>query len=70
MKTTGIVILWVVFIAAGIAVLVTLGAGLAWGACSMRYARTDLESRWVFPSGCQIKFNGKWIPEDRYRVIP
>ena len=53
-----------------IAAIVAVFMGLAWVSCSFRYARTDIEARWVFPGGCQVKFQDKWVPEDRYRVLP
>lgn len=35
--------------------------------CSQRYG--DLENRYKWFVGCQIKHGGKWISSDKYRVV-
>ena len=35
--------------------------------CSARFP--DIENRYQIISGCMVKTNEGWIPDDRYRVI-
>ncbi len=47
-----------------------------WGAyamdaasCKRKWLESGFQSRYYIIGGCQIKYQGRWIPEERYRVV-
>lgn len=67
MKTEDVigVILFVVFVIGFAAICFSIAS---W-TCGNRWEDSGMPSRWKFGSGCQVQYQGKWIPENRYRVV-
>lgn len=46
---------------------ITVGLWLNVTKCNAQFA--DFEHRWGVWEGCMLKTDGKWIPDERYRVL-
>lgn len=47
--------------------ILALGKWIDSVSCNARYQ--DFEHKYEFISGCMVKEKGKWIPDDKFRVV-
>lgn len=51
-----------------ILVVVLIAVSLSKISCSATWRDSNMESRWSVMTGCQVKYDGNWIPADSFRV--
>jgi len=50
-----------------VAFVLAVGLSVSALSCHSRWVKSGYETSWGPLQGCNIKVDGRWIPEDRYR---